>query len=203
MVIIDYGIGNLNSILNLCNRLQVPAVISSDIADITKADRLILPGVGHFAEGMKNLIRSDLVSVLNSQVREKQVPLLGLCLGMQLLAKRSEEGNVDGLGWIEGEVVRFRFENQLACLRIPHVGFNFVETKPSPLFRYLGPDSRFYFTHSYHFVCQHDQNVIGTTDYGYPFASVVQNQNIYGTQFHPEKSHQFGVNLIRGFVEAC
>ncbi len=199
LVVVDYGIGNLNSVLNLCNRLQVKAMVSQKADDILAADHLILPGVGHFGEAMKNLRQSGLVGVLEKQVFEKNAPLMGLCVGMQLLAKKSEEGNADGLGWIEAEVIRFRFSG--SHLRIPHVGFNTVAMKQSKLFKYLEPVPRFYFTHSYHMNCAGENYVIGNTNYGYDFASVVQNKNIFGTQFHPEKSHRFGINLIRGFLE--
>lgn len=201
LVIIDYGVGNLNSILNLCNRLKAPALISGKSSDIANASQLILPGVGNFSEGIKNLQRSDLIGVLERRVRSEGIPLLGLCLGMQLLAKRSEEGNVEGLGWLESEVIRFRFDGTDRRLRIPHVGFNTIAMKQNPLFKYLDPNSRFYFTHSYHMVCEKEENVIATADYGYPFASVVQQGCIFGTQFHPEKSHTFGINLLRGFLE--
>ncbi|MBI4404001.1 MAG: imidazole glycerol phosphate synthase subunit HisH [Deltaproteobacteria bacterium] len=201
LVIVDYGVGNLNSIINLCNRLDVQATVARDLSDIEKATKLILPGVGHFARAMDNLKQSGVIPILTRKVKEEKTPLLGFCVGMQLLAKHSEEGDVDGLGWIDAQVVKFRFDKQTLKLKIPHVGFNTIATKESPIFKHVPDKSRFYFTHSYHLVCRDVRNVIGTTEYGYSFPSVIQDEKIYGTQFHPEKSHQAGINLIRGFVE--
>lgn len=203
IIILNYGVGNLNSIVNLCNRIGVPAKITSSLTDIASASKIILPGVGNFSQAMRNLVQSGLISSLEKRVLIDKVPLLGVCVGMQLLAKRSEEGNSDGLGWLDADVVRFRFEDSSQKLRVPHVGFNSIETKSAPLFNYLSGDSRFYFTHSYHLICSDPSLSVGTTVYGYPFTSVIQKENIFGTQFHPEKSHHSGINLIRGFVEAC
>lgn len=200
IVIVDYGVGNLTSLLNLCKRLSVQAEISGRPEDILEARRLILPGVGSFAHGMENLRGRGLVEALNKKVLTDRAPLLGICLGMQLLAESSEEGNARGLGWIEAEVVKFRLEDHPG-LRVPHVGFNDLQRVTHPLFKHVASDARFYFTHSYHMQCRSSERVLGTTDYGYNFPSVISRDNIFGTQFHPEKSHQAGLQLIRGFLE--
>lgn len=200
IVIIDYGMGNLGSIQNMLKKIGAKAIISSKIADIEKADKLILPGVGAFDNGMTNLDKLGLISILNEIIFNKKIPLLGICLGMQLLTKRSEEGILSGLGWLDAEVVRFKFDSLTCSLKIPHMGWNTVElVKDSHLFNGLYP-SRFYFVHSYHVVCNDRLDVLAETCYGYNFVSAVQKDNILGVQFHPEKSHKFGMELFKNFA---
>lgn len=201
-VIVDYGIGNLNSIVNSCNRLDVAPIVSSDPKIILGASKLLLPGVGHFTQCMKNLLESGLVATLEKKVFEQKTPLLGICVGMQMLTKKSEEGNHAGLGWIDAETVRFSFPETSDSMRIPHVGFNTVEHLPSALFRHVS-EPRFYFTHSFHVTCANSDDVLGRTMYGYSFASAIHRDNIYGVQFHPEKSHLAGVELFKSFIEEC
>lgn len=199
--IVDYGMGNLSSIQNMLKKVGEPGVITSDPAVIAAAERLILPGVGAFDHGMQHIHARGLTEVLNRKALEEGTPVLGICLGMQLLTRGSEEGTEPGLGWIQGDTVRFRFDPREAGLRVPHMGWNVVEpTREAHLFDGL-EEPRFYFVHSYHVVCDDAQDVIGWTPYGYPFASAVRRGNVWGTQFHPEKSHRFGMRLLTNFVE--
>lgn len=202
IVIINYGMGNLGSIFNMFKKIGVQAIISSDISDIEKAHKLILPGVGAFDNGMTNLRNLGLIPVLAEKVRTNKTPILGVCLGMQLFTSNSEEGNLPGLGWIDAKTVRFKFDNSHANLKIPHMGWNLIKAKKeSNLFSDMYKDARFYFVHSYHVLCNNEEDVLSTTIYGYEFASSVEKGNIVGVQFHPEKSHKFGIKLFKNFVD--
>ncbi|MCB0194934.1 MAG: imidazole glycerol phosphate synthase subunit HisH [Anaerolineae bacterium] len=203
IIIIDYGMGNLGSILNMLKKVGAKAKVSANITDIHEADKLILPGVGAFDTGMKNLAELGLIDVLNEQVLDHKIPTLGVCLGMQLLTKSSEEGELPGLGWIDSQTVRFNFtEEHSSNLKIPHMGWNTVKVhRTGTLFHGLDDDARFYFVHSYHVVCHDPTDILTTTDHGYDFVSAVQRGNIMGAQFHPEKSHKFGLRLFKNFVE--
>ncbi len=203
IVVIDYGVGNLGSIANMLKKVRAKAIVSSDIADIERADKLILPGVGAFDNGMKNLNDLGLIPVLSDKVLRRKTPILGLCLGMHLLTLRSEEGTLPGLGWIEADTIRFRFDQMQPGLKVPHMGWNFIRIKqPSPIWKDLdAEETRFYFVHSFHVVCHNDDNVLATAVYGYEFTSAVIKGNIVGTQFHPEKSHKFGMKLLKNFAE--
>jgi imidazole glycerol-phosphate synthase subunit HisH len=201
IAIVDYGVGTLGSIPNMLARLGASAVITSDPSQIIAADRLILPGVGAFDAGMRNLVERGLVDVLRRCVIDDRVRTLGLCLGMQLMFEGSEEGVLPGLGWLRGHVKRFRFDANQTELRVPHMGWNTVQfQRDSPLLEGLGPEPRFYFAHSYFATCADASDVVGTTDHGVRFASVVQRDNTFGAQFHPEKSHRFGLRLLANFV---
>ncbi|MFA6922806.1 MAG: imidazole glycerol phosphate synthase subunit HisH [Bacteroidales bacterium] len=200
IVIIDYGMGNLRSVLNKFNKIGTKAVISSKVDDIKNASRLVLPGVGHFANGMKNLKELGLLHALNEKVLNEKIPVIGICLGMQLLTEFSEEGNVDGLNWIKGKTIRFNLKS--AKLKVPHMGWNsIIKKKENILLKNILDDSMFYFVHSYHVVCSNESDALTTTDYGYNFVSSLQSENIYGTQFHPEKSHEYGLQLLKNFTE--
>ena len=202
IAIIDYGMGNLGSIYNMLNRIGVRSVISSDPGEIALAEKLILPGVGAFDRAMKSLERLGLLPVLNERVLGNKVPILGICLGMQLLSLRSEEGELPGLGWIDAETVRFVLDGENATLKIPHMGWNTIEVKrKSPILDDRFDESRFYFVHSFHVRCADDANVLATARYGILFHAAVIRDNIMGTQFHPEKSHKFGLKLLRSFSE--
>lgn len=203
IIIVDYKMGNLGSILNMLKKIGTLAMASSLPEDILQADKLILPGVGAFDNGMTNLKESGLLSVLNEKVLAKKTPILGICLGMQLLTRQSAEGRLEGLGWIEADTVRFRLDREKSSpLKVPHMGWNTVMfAHGSILSSGLEKEARFYFVHSFHVVCDKEDNVAGKTLYGYEFVSAVQKNNIYGVQFHPEKSHKFGLQLLKNFVE--
>jgi glutamine amidotransferase len=202
IIIIDYGLGNLGSMANMLKKIGAVAVVSSDPSAIGAANKLILPGVGSFDEGMKNLKTRGLLQVLNKRVLEDKIFILGVCLGMHLFTKKSEEGKIAGLGWIDAETVRFKFDGEKEKLKIPHMGWNTIKVKKeSTLFRDPFPEMRFYFVHSYHAVCLKDDDILTETHYGYDFTSSFQRENIIGVQFHPEKSHKFGMKLLKNFAE--
>lgn len=202
ITIVDYGTGNLASIANMLNRIGCASVITSDADQIAHATKLILPGVGAFDTGMRNLSKLGLVEVLNRKAQEENVPILGICLGMQLFVSGSEEGGRAGLNWIEGRVIKFKTELFEKNLKIPHMNWNTVGTvKESKLFSDMDENPRFYFVHSYHVQLNSDQDLLATTNYGYPFASALERENIAGVQFHPEKSHKFGMKLLKNFAE--
>jgi glutamine amidotransferase len=204
IAIVDYGVGNLGSILNMFRKIGIEAVVTADPSGIEKAEKLILPGVGAFDTAMKNIRDLKLLDVLNQKVIADKTPVIGLCLGMQILTESSEEGKMPGLGWIKGKTIRFRFEESRKDLKIPHMGWNTVEIKnPNPLVEGLDKNSRFYFVHSYHMDCKDKEDVTAVTNYGYDFPSVVKKENIYGIQFHPEKSHKFGMRLLENFANRC
>lgn len=201
IIIVDFGLGNLRSIQHKLERLGVMARVSTAPQEITQADVLILPGVGHFATGMENLRRAGLVDVLTHKVREQSTPVIGICLGMQLMSKRSEEGDVDGLGWIDAVTRRFRFDSNPTPPKIPHIGWNTLRpARPHPLLAGIPATQRFYFVHSYHVCCANPADVLTTTHYGHEFVSSFQRDNIFGVQFHPEKSHREGMNIVRNFL---
>jgi glutamine amidotransferase len=203
IVVVDYQLGNINSIINMLKKIGVNAIHSCAITDIEQADKLILPGVGAFDHGMENLQQSGLLPILHKEVIEKRKPILGICLGMQLLFNESEEGRLKGLGWLSGKCIRFRAEQAIAKLRIPHMGWNNVNFKNDFFSKEdLDPDTRYYFVHSYHALCQHPENILGTTTHGYEFPAIVGHENILGAQFHPEKSHKYGMQFLKYFVES-
>ncbi|MCB0323577.1 MAG: imidazole glycerol phosphate synthase subunit HisH [Bdellovibrionales bacterium] len=209
IVVVDYGMSNVRSIVNKIERLKLRASVGRTPEDVLAADKLIIPGVGHFAAGMKNLRSSGLLDALELKVRREGAPVLGICLGMQLLGTHSEEGDVEGLGWIDARVRRFQLEgvqhSGSSRLRVPHVGWNTIEARrPSILLDGQSDEPRFYFVHSYHMdAAPESEAVVATTLYGYPFASIVQQGNIYGTQFHPEKSHHYGMRLLEQFLRCA
>jgi glutamine amidotransferase len=200
-VIVDYGVGNLASIRNMFKKVNAEAIISSAEDIIRSATRLILPGVGAFDTCAGKLQQSGLVQVLNQKVLEDKTPVLGVCVGMQLLTDGSEEGELPGLGWIRGRVVKFRQEQLSAGLKIPHMGWtDVVLSKPSRLFNDMHADPRFYFVHSYYPQLAAREDVLVEAGYGYTFTAGMEHENIMGVQFHPEKSHKFGMKLLENFV---
>lgn len=200
--IIDYGLGNLGSIQNMIKAIGEKSVISSKPEELDKCDRYILPGVGAFDAGMSKLNESGLVDYIKSKATNEKRPILGICLGMQLLGRRSEEGNLLGLGLIPFDNIRFRLDD--TDLKIPHMGWDIVDIKQdNPLITGLTGTQRYYFVHSYHAKCDSKENVLMTCDYGYEFAASVVKGNIMGVQFHPEKSHDFGMALLRNFIKEC
>jgi len=201
IIIIDYGLGNLFSVIGAVEKLGFKAKISSKISEIEKADKLILPGVGAFSDGMKNLKNLGLIEPLTKLVVEKKKPILGICLGCQLMAKESFEfGHHQGLGWIDGSVIKLEPNDKE--LRIPHVGWDdLLQRKKSILFEGIPDDALFYYTHSFYFKCNNPDDILGECDYGGLFTSAFRHNNIYGTQFHPEKSQLHGLNLLKNFLE--
>ncbi len=198
IAIVDYGMGNLGSIQNMLKRIGAQATITKDPAKIGAADKIILPGVGAFDSAMENLNKLGLTPVLNDLVLEKKKPVLGICLGMQLMTKRSDEGHTPGLGWLDAETVRF--EN--GPLRVPHMGWNTVDVKRAdPLFKDMYEEPRFYFVHSYYVKCADESDILTSTRYGIDFCSSFARGNIRGVQYHPEKSHKFGMLLLKNFAE--
>jgi glutamine amidotransferase len=194
--------GNIGSIENMLRKIGAGYLTSDDPQVIASAGKLILPGVGAFDRAVRRIRELGLWDVLDHMALQDCIPILGVCLGMQVLGRGSEEGNLEGFGWVDAEVVRFRMENAKRQLTVPHMGWNAIQmVRDLPLFDYLPKDPRFYFVHSYHLVCGSDQDVAAWSTYGYDFCSVVNRANILGVQFHPEKSHQYGMALYRGFVE--
>lgn len=201
IVIINYGMGNLRSVYNKFRKTGVECTISSEKEDIESAKKLILPGVGHFKYAMDNLVKLELIDLLNKKVIDDKIPILGICLGTQLFCKHSEEGNCEGLGWVDAEVVKFKISDKIKY-KIPHMGWNNIKViNSNKLDEVINNDDHFYFVHTYHLKCNNNSDIWMTTDYDYEFVSAVHRNNIYGTQFHPEKSHDVGYELLKKFAE--
>lgn len=200
ITVIDYGAGNIGSVLNMIKHVGGTAEVAREASGVLCARKILLPGVGSFDNAMTRLANLGLIEPLKVRAAEG-APFLGICLGMQLLANRSEEGTLEGLGLIPGKVRRFRFEGEAVSLKIPHMGWNRVTpTLEHPLSAGLGADARFYFVHSYYFDCENPDNSLLRSFYGVPFTSGIQRANVMGVQFHPEKSHRYGMQLIKNFV---
>ena len=197
--IIDLGISNIGSVLNMFKYVGLDAKVIKNKFDLEVSSKLVLPGLGHFDRGMANLEKSGLMEVLNSRVLEDKVPILGICLGMQLMCLSSDEGKSNGLGWIDAKVKDFR-KCDSPPKKTPHMGWNLVSLqKTTTLSDEFEPETRFYFVHSYYVECANQSDVLVTTKYGIEFVSAFQVDNIIGTQFHPEKSHIFGAHLLKKF----
>ena len=205
LVIVDYGMGNLGSVKNMLRRIGIPSVISGAREEIAVADSLILPGVGAFDAGMRSLEERGLRGVLERKACEERVPLLGICLGAQLLTRSSEEGRLPGLGWVAASTRLFSFPGR-PDLKVPHMGWNTARPcRPSPLTASLEEGARYYFVHSYYLTVEHEEDSILKTFHGIEFDSGIRSGNIYGVQFHPEKSHRFGMRVLESFarIKAC
>lgn len=200
IAIIDYGLGNVKAFANVFNKLNTPYIIARDKSDLKKASKLILPGVGSFDFAMQSLDSSGMKEDLDDLVLNRNLPLLGVCVGMQMLALSSEEGKLPGLGWIDGNVKKFDPDLLENNTMLPHMGWNdVISVENEKLFSGIDSDSQYYFLHSYYFHCNRKENILALTDYGMEFASAVKSKNIFGVQFHPEKSHHWGVQLLKNF----
>ena len=201
ITIVDYGLGNLGSIHNMFRRIGADCVVTADGDAIRQATKLVLPGVGAFDNGMNNLSRRGLVGLLSQKVLIEGCPIMGICLGAQLMTRSSEEGAIPGLGWVPISTVRFPSRIGDRSLKIPHMGWNeALPVKTDVLFEGFVTTPRFYFVHGYHFVCEAPEAALTVTEYGMRFVSAFSCGNIYGVQFHPEKSHKFGMKLFENFA---
>ena len=202
ITIINYGLGNIRAFVNLYERLNIPIRVAEKAADLTGTTKIILPGVGAFDYAMTKLNQSGMREELDLLVLEQHLPVLGICVGMQILAYSSEEGELPGLGWIQGTVRKFDASTLKSKTQLPHMGWNTIKPAANnPLMINLNDESRFYFLHSYYYQCNNPDDVIATTVYGIEYCSAVNHVNIYGVQFHPEKSHQWGIQLLKNFAE--
>ena len=201
ITILDYGLGNIRAFTNVYKRLNIETKIARSSQDLSDASKIILPGVGSFDHAMALLNNSGMREELDEQVLNNKIPVMGICLGMQIMAKSSDEGKMSGLGWLNGDVKLFDAETIPHVTRLPHMGWNSIKPNVnSKILENLSSDSRFYFLHSYYFRCERDENILTTTEYGISFASAVYSDNIYGIQYHPEKSHSSGIQLLKNFA---
>jgi glutamine amidotransferase len=202
ITIVNYGLGNVQAIANIYRRLNLPVRLAASADELAGAERVILPGVGAFDWAMTLLNQSGMRPALDELVIGQHRPVLGICVGMQMMGNRSEEGVLEGLGWIDGDVNRFDESSTTDRVRLPQMGWNDVlPQQVECLFRGMESEARFYFLHSYYFAAKRAEDVLALTDYNGPFASAVRSANIYGVQFHPEKSHDWGVRLLKNFAE--
>ena len=201
-VVVDYGVGNIGSIVSMLRKIGADVTVANGPKDILEARRLILPGVGSFDAGMQGLQRKGYVEVLEHKVQNEGIPILGICLGAQLLTRGSEEGKERGLGWIEANCRRFQFQNSISRLKVPNMSWLDVRIiRTGDLFPDMAANTRFYFVHSYHICCDHARDVVATAEYGIEFTAAVVVGNVMGVQFHPEKSHRFGMVLLKRFIQ--
>jgi len=199
--ILDIGCSNTSSVSKMVEKLKGEFSIVKNPDQLLDAKKIILPGVGSYDNAISKLQNMKIVDLLYDKVINQKVPILGICLGMQLFAKGSEEGELDGLGYIHGYIRKFNFADYDDSLKIPHMGWNTIDRiKSNLLIKDLYPGTRYYFVHSYHFVAENKEDVIAETNYGYKFPSIINKKNIYGTQFHPEKSHRYGKEIISNFL---
>jgi glutamine amidotransferase len=199
--IVDYGLGNISALLNVYKRLNIPAARATTPDDLRTASKLVLPGVGAFDHAMDLIEQSGMRETLDELVLVRRVPVLGICVGMQILSRSSDEGTKPGLGWIPGQVKALKLLRP-SGLMLPHLGWNDVRpVAPTRLFAQLESDARFYFLHSYYLACEREQDVAAVCEYGVDFACAVSSGNIHGVQFHPEKSHHYGTQLLKNFAD--
>jgi len=201
ITIINYGLGNINAFVNIYKKHGISIKVATTVNDLENATRIILPGVGSFDQAMILFDKSGMRSAVDKMVLTEGIPLIGICVGMQMLAHSSEEGILPGLGYIDGVVRKFDQSKLIPKLNLPHMGWNDIRpSNGSVLFNNLSLNPLFYFLHSYYFDCNDNANSIATTDYGEEFTCAVNHKNIYGVQFHPEKSHQNGIQLLKNFA---
>lgn len=201
ITIIDYGCGNIRAFLNVFTRLNIPVVVATKASDVTDASRIILPGVGAFDFVMQSFNNSGMRDIVERKVLHDKIPVLGVCAGMQILADHSDEGDESGLSWIPGSVRLFDVEKVPYITKVPHMGWNDVKPSDSKLFTDIPTGSRYYFVHSYYFDPKSGEHSIATSNYGIEFSCAVARDNIFGVQFHPEKSHGNGMTLLKNFSE--
>ena len=202
ITIIDYGVGNINAFVNVYKRVDVPVKIAKTAADLEGAEKLILPGVGHFDHAMNQLNNSGMREKLDDLVLNQKIPVIGICVGMQMMANNSDEGEVEGLKWIDATVKKFDETKIHQVTRLPHMGWNTVKpVKDISLFQGLEKEAIFYFLHTYYFHCNQAQDILAVSEYGGEFASAAHHDNIFGIQFHPEKSHHYGEILLHNFAK--
>ena len=202
ITIIDYGVGNIFAFQNVFKRLNIPSRIAKSVEDLKNVDKLILPGVGHFDYAMSRLDKSGMRKRLDELVLIEKIPVMGICVGMQMMAHKSDEGTLDGLCWIDACVKKFDEATINHHAKLPHMGWNdVIPIKNHPLYKGLEQEAIFYFLHSFYFKCSNQKNSISKTDYGINFSSSVQHDNVYGIQFHPEKSHSYGERLLENFAK--
>ncbi len=202
ITIVNYGLGNIGAFANIYKRMNIPTVIASNARDLNGATHIILPGVGAFDHAMNLLNASGMRQPLDDLVRRGEIPVLGICVGMQILAESSEEGEKTGLGWIKGRVRSFRSNSASSRLPMPHMGWNDITPKTGePIFSDLQTYARFYFLHSFYFECDNKEDELAHAEYGLHFACAVRSGNVFGVQFHPEKSHHWGAALLKNFSE--
>ena len=201
IAIIDYGCGNTYAFINAFKRLNMPAIVAKNVDELESANKIVLPGVGSFDYVMQSFNSSGLRRVVEKKVIEDNISVLGVCAGMQIFAEESDEGNEKGLGWVKGKIRLFDTRNIKHETKLPHMGWNTIMPKKSLLFDKINDESRFYFVHSYYFDNSKNEDMISTTNYGGIFTSSVNKNNIYGVQFHPEKSHQNGLQILKNFAE--
>lgn len=200
ITIIDYGVGNIRAYINLYERININIKVAHNANDLKNATKIILPGVGAFDYAMTRLNSSGMREIITELVLDKKIPIIGICVGMQMLGEKSEEGELPGLGWIPGKVMQFDSSALSSDRRLPHMGWNNVSHHSDNLFNSIDLNNRFYFLHSYYFKCTDQENILATTDFGANFTSAIKKDNIYGVQFHPEKSHSNGVQLLKNFA---
>ncbi len=202
ITIIDYGVGNINAFVNVYKRINIDVKIAKSVADLEDAQKLILPGVGHFDYAMSELIKSGMREKLDELVMIKKVPIIGICVGMQMMGNSSDEGSLDGLKWIDATIRKFDVTKIQHVTKLPHMGWNDVQPISSnSLFKGLEKDALFYFLHSYFFECNDTADILATSEYGEKFTCAAHHENVYGIQFHPEKSHHYGETLLHNFAK--
>jgi len=201
ITIIDYGVGNIYAFQNVYKRLDIPTKIAKTPQDLEDAQKLILPGVGHFDYAMSQLNNSGMRAKLDELVLEKKIPVIGICVGMQMMGNKSDEGQLEGLKWIDANIRKFDESTIHQRTKLPHMGWNDVHPSEHPLFKGLEKDAIFYFLHSFYFECKEPKDVLATSNYGISFTSAANHENVYGIQFHPEKSHHYGEELLHNFAK--